>query len=222
MNKEELLGLLDNSGQMELTAEEQLNADMEEACKEYNKLKDDWLVFIRENFPPQILKIIARLTNLSHDIICLNPISCAENVKAKISVGDIHIRCIKRYEKITIVFIRESDNKTIGFEYNEDKNKYSWLSYPITFWNNLTDYDISHPVKNISAKRTEELRQKIKSIYSFKEMYNQVVELLPQIYEQIAKRNTEYVAKKCGAAIQPTEVPIERKKYKITIDVEEV
>jgi hypothetical protein len=209
MNKQMLLNELLVQTAIEKNINDEMQKEIDIANQLIGDIKNDWEVFAKEVFPAEIIKVMARLDRNGNELVNTSGYTCANNIFPVISVGNLHIAFVKE----CIVFVQ--DQKTIGFYYRKDE-LLDWNSYPVTFWENL-------PMK-ISLKTSKqgmlENRKTIDLVYDFRKMFNDFQENLPKIYAEISRLNAEYIATKRKALVDTScEEP---KKYKITIEIEEL
>lgn len=219
MNKEILLNELFAQTITEKNINDEMQKEIDFANQLIDDIKNGWNVFIKEAFPEEVVSVMSRFNINGNKLINTSGYSSANCILPIISVGNLHIAFIKN----SLVFVQEQ--KTIGFfyynrgTYEYGKNgMFSWNSYPVTFWENLP-YKFS---LNTSKQGMIENRKTIDLVYDFNKMLTDFQENLSEIYTEIARLNAEYVKEKRNTLSVKQKAIQNQKKYKVTIEIEEI
>ena len=220
MNKDILLKEL----MVQNTAEEALNNEMQKEIDATNKiieeLKEQWSVFVKDAFPEEVAYIMARFGKNGVELTNYKESKYADTIYPIISTNDLHIA----FTDEGIVFIQGT--KTIGFHFYQkddllyDKyGTYKWDSYPVTCWNYLPE-KLGYDTRKSSMARN---RAEINLVHEYEKMLADFQDNLPEIYEEIARRNAERIAAKRDIVSPKVEKQKqEPKKYKVTVEIEEI
>ena len=214
MKKEILLNELFTQTITEKNINEEMQKEIDSANQLIDDIKNGWNVFIKEAFPEEVVSVMSRFNINGNKLINTSRYSSADCILPIISVGNLHIA----FTKNSLVFVQEQ--KTIGFFYHEyNKNRmFSWNPYPVTCWENLP----CMLSLNTSKQGMIENRKAIDLVYDFNKMLTDFQENLSEIYTEIARLNAEYVEEKRKSLSVKQKTIQNSKKYKVTIEIEEI
>lgn len=225
MDKNLLLTDLLVQNMVEKNIDNEMQKEISVANALIDELVNGWQSIVKDVFPEEVLMAIHRLDCNGNKLISPSKYGHEDSIYPRISVDDMHIAFSNRphdHEKLIIA----QGQKVVGFYfYEKDSWEYShygemlkWERYSTLYWKAI-------PSK-IDAKTTQtgmvENRDKIDSVYAFKKMLDDFQNKLPKIYAEISRRNAEYIEKKRNLLPVKQENVPERKKYKVTIEIEEV
>lgn len=205
------------------TVEEALNNEMQKEIDTTNilidELKEQWTTFVKDAFPEEVAYIMARLSKNGIGLTN-NENKYADHIYPVISANDLHIAFTDK----GIVFIQGI--KTIGFHFYQkddilydEYGAFKWDSYPVTCWNCLPS-KLGYDTRKSGMARN---RAEINLVHEYEKMLADFQDNLSKIYEEIARRNAEHVAAKRDIVSPKVKEPEqEPKKYKVTVEIEEI